>query len=290
VAHEVDPGSAVGSSCDQPQPVDTTLRWPTAPDGRQPGAHGRCIREQSLGKDSQFLHAALLHVRDPRVEIVAVTSTDHATEGLDLMIHTRYVGIEVEEVRKEGPRGWTWLLRCCEDQACRAQGGSWGRTALVLVLGLAGRRRALGSRGQAPSLRADANRRTGSRWGQNLWTTTPWLLDSFRRVPIPPFRPTLSKYAIPHVHREWHRPNYLYISAELTRPCLFKGSFTSNHTPQLHGEASTREKPVSANSRGCDEPIRLAYVRTEVSKIMTRFGCFPLPPRGYPRGWRPHGA
>jgi hypothetical protein len=144
VAHEVDPGSPVGSSCDQP--VDTTLGRPVTPDGRQPGAHRRRIREQSLHEATELLHTRLLHRRDPGLPLVASTLVDHAAEGLDLAIGGGHHGIEVEEVRKEGPRGWTWLLRCCEKQACRAQGGSWGRTALVLVLGLAGRRRGLADR------------------------------------------------------------------------------------------------------------------------------------------------
>ena len=71
------------------------------------------------------------------------------------------------------------------------------------------------------------------------------------------------------------RQNYLYLSAELTRPCLFKASFTSNHAPQRQDEASTREKPTYANLRGYDDSIRSAYVRTEVNKIMTRFDHNP---------------
>jgi hypothetical protein len=54
------------------------------------------------------------------------------------------------------------------------------------------------------------------------------------------------------------RHNYLYVSAELTRPCLFEASFTSNPATQRQDEASTREKPTYANLRGYDEPIRLA--------------------------------
>jgi hypothetical protein len=78
------------------------------------------------------------------------------------------------------------------------------------------------------------------------------------------------------LHREWHRPNYLYLCAELTRPCLYEASGISNHAPRRHDEASTREMPTYANSWGYDEPIRSAYVRTEVNKIMTRFGPQPL--------------
>jgi hypothetical protein len=36
-------------------------------------------------------------------------------------------------------------------------------------------------------------------------------------------------------------------------------------------KASTREKLTSVNWQGYDEPIRSAYVRTEVNKIMTQF-------------------
>jgi hypothetical protein len=46
------------------------------------------------------------------------------------------------------------------------------------------------------------------------------------------------------VHREWHRPNYLYSSAELTRPCLFDTSFISNHATQQQVETSARGKPT----------------------------------------------
>jgi hypothetical protein len=54
------------------------------------------------------------------------------------------------------------------------------------------------------------------------------------------------------------RQIYLCLDAELTRPCLVEASFISNHAPQRHDEASAREKPTSANSRGYDEPIRSA--------------------------------
>ena len=49
------------------------------------------------------------------------------------------------------------------------------------------------------------------------------------------------------------RQNYLYLSAELTRPCLAETNFTSNHAPQRQDEASTRGKPPYANLRGYDE-------------------------------------
>jgi hypothetical protein len=49
------------------------------------------------------------------------------------------------------------------------------------------------------------------------------------------------------------RQNYLYLSAELTRPCLAETNFTSNHAPQRQDEVSTRGKPPYANLRGYDE-------------------------------------
>jgi hypothetical protein len=67
------------------------------------------------------------------------------------------------------------------------------------------------------------------------------------------------------------RQNYHYLRAELTRPCVCEASGACNDAPQCHDEACTREKPTSANSRGDDEPIRSADVRTEVNKMMTRF-------------------
>jgi len=54
------------------------------------------------------------------------------------------------------------------------------------------------------------------------------------------------------------RQNYLYLCAELTRPCLFKGSFTSNHASQRQDEVSTREKSPCVNLRSYDEVIRPA--------------------------------
>jgi hypothetical protein len=54
------------------------------------------------------------------------------------------------------------------------------------------------------------------------------------------------------------RQNYLCLSAELTRPCLFEAILTSNHAPQRQDEAPTREKPTYANLRGYDELIRSA--------------------------------
>jgi hypothetical protein len=48
-------------------------------------------------------------------------------------------------------------------------------------------------------------------------------------------------------------------------------SGTSNHATRRQDKASTKEKLTSANLRGDDEPIRSAYVRTEVNKMMTRF-------------------
>jgi hypothetical protein len=77
--------------------------------------------------------------------------------------------------------------------------------------------------------------------------------------------------SFPHHQYRSSRQNYLYVRAELTRPCVCEASGTSNDAPQCHDEAFTREKPTSANSRGDDEPLRSADVRTEVNEIMTRF-------------------
>jgi hypothetical protein len=68
------------------------------------------------------------------------------------------------------------------------------------------------------------------------------------------------------------RQNYLYSSAELTRPCFFETSFISNRATQQQIETSARGKLTYANLRGYDEPIRSADIRTEVNIIMTRFG------------------
>jgi hypothetical protein len=59
------------------------------------------------------------------------------------MIRARHDWIEVEEVRQEGLIGWTVILRFSEKQAYRTEGGQWGGTALVMVLGIEGRRRGL---------------------------------------------------------------------------------------------------------------------------------------------------
>jgi hypothetical protein len=61
--------------------MENALGRPMTPDQRPPGPHGCRILAQPLDKGAQFLHAALLHRRDPGVKIVAVTLTDHATEG-----------------------------------------------------------------------------------------------------------------------------------------------------------------------------------------------------------------
>jgi hypothetical protein len=80
------------------------------------------------------------------------------------------------------------------------------------------------------------------------------------------------------------RQNYLYSSAELTRPCFFEISFISNHATQQRVETSAGGKPTYANLRGYDEPIRSAYIRTEVNKIMTRFVSSPRAPNPSLRG------
>ena len=111
MAQEVDPGPPIGLPFDQFQPVDNTLRRPVTPDARQPGAHGRFILEPPLDEATQRLHASLLHRRDPGIKLVASTVTDHAAEGLDLVIGGCHDGIEAEEMRQEGPISWTLILR-----------------------------------------------------------------------------------------------------------------------------------------------------------------------------------
>ena len=74
----------------------------------------------------------------------------------------------------------------------------------------------------------------------------------------------------PHPWRQF-ADTPLYSGGELTRPCLCEASFTSNHATQRQVEASASEEPTHANLWGYNEPIRSAYVRTEVNKMMTRF-------------------
>jgi hypothetical protein len=102
MSQKVDSGSPVRLPFEQFQPVDTTLRRPIAPDERQPGAYGRFILEQPMDEATQLLHASLLHHRDPGITPVASTLTDHATEGLDLVIGIRHNRIEAKEVCQEG--------------------------------------------------------------------------------------------------------------------------------------------------------------------------------------------
>jgi hypothetical protein len=99
---KVDSGSPVCLPFDEFQSMDTTLRWPIAPDERQPGAYGRFILEQALREGSQLLHPGLLHRCDPGVERVASTLTEHATAGWDLVIRIRHDRIEAAEVCEEG--------------------------------------------------------------------------------------------------------------------------------------------------------------------------------------------
>jgi hypothetical protein len=111
MSQDVDPSPPIGLPFDQFQPVDQTLRRPMTPDTRPPGAHGRFILEQPLDEATQLLHARLLHRRDPGINIVTSTVTDHPAEGLDLVIGGCHDGIEAEERRQEGPISWTLILR-----------------------------------------------------------------------------------------------------------------------------------------------------------------------------------
>jgi hypothetical protein len=47
----------------------------------------------------------VLYIPDPGVKIVTVVLTDHAAEGLDLVIGACHDGIEDEEMRYEGLLG-----------------------------------------------------------------------------------------------------------------------------------------------------------------------------------------
>jgi len=108
-----------------------------------PARTSRRILEQPRGKGSQFLHAMPLHLRDPCTKHIAVMLTDHATEGLDLMIHAGHHRVNAEEVRQEGLIGRAPVFRFRQKQACRMEGGQGGGAALVMVLGIEGRRRLL---------------------------------------------------------------------------------------------------------------------------------------------------
>jgi hypothetical protein len=143
VAQEVDPGPPIGLPFEPFQPVDTTLRRPIAPDERQAGAHGRFILQQAFREGSPLLHPGLLHRCDPGVKLVASTLTDHATAGLDLVIRLRHDRIEAEEMCEQALIARALVCRVCQQQACRSKSGSWGRTALVLSLGIERRRRHL---------------------------------------------------------------------------------------------------------------------------------------------------
>ena len=102
MSQKVDSGSPVRLPFDEFQPMDKSLRWPIASDERQPSAYGRCILEQAFREGSQLLHPGLLHLGDPGVKLAASTLTDHATEGLDLVIRIRHDRIEAEEVCQDG--------------------------------------------------------------------------------------------------------------------------------------------------------------------------------------------
>ena len=69
--------------------------------------------------------------------------TDHATEGLDLMIRAGHPRIEAAEVRQEGLIGRAPVFRFRRKQACRTEGGQREGAALGMVLGIEGRRRGL---------------------------------------------------------------------------------------------------------------------------------------------------
>jgi hypothetical protein len=123
--------------------MDKALCRAITPDQREPGAYGGRIFEQPLDEGTQLLHPGVLHLRDPGVKLVALAFTDHAAEGLDLVIRAGHDRIEAEETRQEGPIGRAPVLRFRQKQAGRSEGGQWGGAALVMVLRIEGRRRHL---------------------------------------------------------------------------------------------------------------------------------------------------
>jgi hypothetical protein len=140
---KVDSGSPIRLPFDQFQPVDKALGRPVTPDERSPSAHGRFILEQPFGESPQLLHTAVLHLRNPGVKSATVPLTDHATEGLDLMIRAGHRRIEAEEMRQEGLIGRALVFRSRQKQAGCSEGGQWRGAALVLLLRIEGRRRGL---------------------------------------------------------------------------------------------------------------------------------------------------
>jgi hypothetical protein len=98
----VDSGRPIGLPFEPCQPRDKTLRWPMAPDERPPGAHGRFILAPSLHEGSSLLHTDLLHRCAPGIQLVASTLTDHAAEGLGLVLRAGHHRVKVEATCEEG--------------------------------------------------------------------------------------------------------------------------------------------------------------------------------------------
>jgi hypothetical protein len=98
------------------------LRRAMTPKQRQAGVDGRRILEQPLNEGSSLLHTGLLHLRDPGITRVASTRTDHAAQGLDLVLCEGHDWIETEETRQLGLISRAPILRFREKQACGPEG------------------------------------------------------------------------------------------------------------------------------------------------------------------------
>jgi hypothetical protein len=105
--------------------------------------------------------------------------------------------------------------------------------------------------------------------GPDDFQTAQLSFREVRCVPVPAavFSPLLT----PIMSCPSPRHNYLYLGAELTRPCLVNINLASTHAAQRPAEAANGEEPQYANLRGYHEPIRSASFRTGANKIMTRF-------------------
>jgi hypothetical protein len=118
----VDSGAPLGLALEQLQPLDKPLRWPLAPDERQPRAHGGCTLEQALHEGSQLLHPGWLHRGDPGIPRVASTLTEQAAERLAVV---RGVGPHRVKAAERGATGLIARALVCrvrQQQAGRAHG------------------------------------------------------------------------------------------------------------------------------------------------------------------------
>ena len=120
--------------------MDKALCRAMTPHQRQPGAYGRCLLEQPLHDGSSLLHTGLLYLRDPGITRVASTRTDHAAEGLDLVIRAGHHWVKAEETSEEGLSARAPVFRVRQPQACRSEGRPGGGTVLVMVFRIEGHR------------------------------------------------------------------------------------------------------------------------------------------------------